>query len=215
MDSQNGFREYHKINSLFKRDKDNGMCPIIGEYSLKEFGYLEDNSWIFYEKIDGTNIRIGWDSVEKRVLFGGRTDRAEIPKHLMKALMEKFTVDLFNQHYLDKSMVIYGEGYGPKIQKVGHLYRPDPGFIGFDVKIGCFWLEDNDVDDVLKTLNVDRVPFHNICTLGEAIEEVRKGLKSQLNPELKAEGLVGTPTVPLLTRSGGRIIVKIKPDMVG
>lgn len=28
---------------------------------MSEFDYLKDNTWIFTEKVDGTNIRIMWD----------------------------------------------------------------------------------------------------------------------------------------------------------
>ena len=52
-------KEYHKIQSVFKRDIANGKI-IEGKYSLPEFEYLKDNQWVFTEKVDGTNIRIIW-----------------------------------------------------------------------------------------------------------------------------------------------------------
>mgnify|MGYP001604261791 FL=1 len=51
--------EYHKINSLYKRDPRGKM--LFGDYSCPEFEYLQNNEWSFQEKIDGTNIRVRWD----------------------------------------------------------------------------------------------------------------------------------------------------------
>ena len=45
-------KEYHKINTIFKRDMTSkSKNLIIGEYSTPEFEYLKDNIWIFTEKI--------------------------------------------------------------------------------------------------------------------------------------------------------------------
>ena len=46
-------REYHKINSVFKRDE---RGNFIEEYADDVFEYLKDNVWVFTEKVDGTNI---------------------------------------------------------------------------------------------------------------------------------------------------------------
>lgn len=48
--------EYHKINTLFKRDEKNLI--IEGDYSCPEFAYLAENEWTWTEKVDGTNIRV-------------------------------------------------------------------------------------------------------------------------------------------------------------
>lgn len=49
-------REYHKIDTLYKRDMDSPRKPlIIGDWSQPVFGYLADNQWEFTEKVDGTN----------------------------------------------------------------------------------------------------------------------------------------------------------------
>jgi len=52
--------EYPKIQSIFKRDE--LTHKFLSEFSLPEFEYLQLNIWEFTEKIDGTNIRIIWDS---------------------------------------------------------------------------------------------------------------------------------------------------------
>ena len=67
--------EYHKIQTIFKRDpKTNYKTLLMGEYSLPEFNYLANNIWQFTEKVDGTNIRIILN--DEGLSFGGRTEKA-------------------------------------------------------------------------------------------------------------------------------------------
>jgi len=49
-------KEYHKIETLL--DRDEKFKVIQGKWRLPEFEYLQDNQWMFTEKVDGTNIRI-------------------------------------------------------------------------------------------------------------------------------------------------------------
>lgn len=56
--------EYHKINSIYKRDEK--TKEFTNEFSLPEFEYLKHNLWEFTEKIDGTNVRIIWENGELR-----------------------------------------------------------------------------------------------------------------------------------------------------
>lgn len=44
-------KEYHKIQTVFKRDMaTKHKTLLIGDYSLPEFEYLKDNTWVFTEK---------------------------------------------------------------------------------------------------------------------------------------------------------------------
>jgi len=49
-----------------------------------------------------------------------------------------------------------------------------------------------------------------VCTLNEMIEQMRAGGIKSLSGDFEAEGVVGVPAVPLASRSGERIIVKVK-----
>lgn len=81
---------YHKIQTVYHRDPENNNRTLIeGKWSMPEFELLKDVDWICTEKIDGTNIRVIWDGEE--VIFKGKTDNAEIPKHLLEHLEETFT----------------------------------------------------------------------------------------------------------------------------
>ena len=76
--------EYVKIPNIFKRETFGKNKLIEGEYSSPELEYLKDAEWEFTYKANGTNIRICWDGY--RVSFMGRTDKAQIPAHLLARL---------------------------------------------------------------------------------------------------------------------------------
>lgn len=204
-------KEYHKINTIFKRDLKGNI--IIGEYSLPEFNYLKNNEWIFTEKIDGTCIRIMWNG--EKVFFGGKTDNSQIPIFLLYKLQELFEgmkkkVLFKNKFGEDGNVCLYGEGFGAKIQKGGGNYIKDGcSFILFDVKIADWWLERDNIIDIANYFNIKYVKEIGRGTLNEAIELTKNGFNSEFGNFL-AEGLVIRPCVDLFSRNGERIITKIK-----
>lgn len=205
-------KEYHKIQTVFKRDPDNNHKTLLeGDYSLPEFEYLQNNIWVFTEKVDGTNIRVMYDG--KEIAFGGKTDNAQIPAFLVKKLQESFLPQAhkFTEKFGEEptQVCLYGEGYGAKIQKGGGNYRPDQDFVLFDVKIGDWWLKREDVEDIAKFFGLEIVPIIGEGTLVEMVEQTRKGFNSIWGNFL-AEGIVARPKVELITRGGARLITKIK-----
>ena len=198
--------EYHKIQTVFKRDQKTNKI-IVGDWTNPEFEYLANNEWEFTEKVDGTNIRvIIKDGV---VTFGGRTDAAQIPASLISRLLELFpqTGDWVGQ--FDGDVTFYGEGYGPKIQKVGSLYRKDQSFVLFDVRVGRWWFQRSDVVAVAEKLRLDVVPVIGTGTLHDAISLAATGMTSYWG-SFQSEGIVARPRVELFARNGQRIIAKIK-----
>lgn len=230
---------YHKIQTLFKRDSKGKM--LTGEWTTPELEYLAGNEWEFTEKVDGTNIRVFIRRLEDGIFvdFKGRTDRAVIPQPLLDQLNELFPMhpnkampdsrefhirEWLDEHDLE-SATLYGEGYGSKIQKVGHLYSPMQDFVLFDVKVGNFWLDRKGVNDVAESLDVDSVPTIGSGTLFDAIDIVATGITFEKSGAVKrwgsgtldsqwgnfaAEGIVARPVVPMFDRKGERIITKIK-----
>ena len=217
---------YHKINAPFKRylDGRNKGKLILGDWARPEFEYLADNEWQFSEKVDGTNIRIGFcQNGETPVCFKGRTDNAVIPAPLLKHLEQTFTFARLESAGLS-SAILFGEGYGPKIQG-GGKYRDNHSFVLFDVLINGFWLDRENVNDIANKLGIESVPVLGTGTLQDAIDIVSTGitfntgggivrwgsggLKSQWG-DFEAEGIVARPVVPLFNRKGERIITKIK-----
>lgn len=202
--------EYHKINSIFKRDMSgNKKLLIEGDWASPEFEYLSKNIWSFTEKVDGTNIRIIINN--GLITFGGRTDNALIPAQLVARLNELFLPlsDKFREVFPGGQAVLYGEGYGAKIQKCGANYRPDQDFVLFDVRVGHFWLRRNDVHDVANKLGLLSVPIIGEGTLYDAVSLAKEGIKSSWG-DFQAEGIVARPIVEMNARDGSRIIAKIK-----
>lgn len=210
-------KQYHKINTIFKRDMANHGKIMENVYSDPEFEYLKDNVWVFTEKIDGTNIRIMWNGVD--VTFGGKTDDAQMPVFLLYKLQELFESTVKKQIFKESfnspegeppQVCLYGEGYGAKIQKGGGNYIKDGvDFVLFDVKIGDMWLNRPDVEDIAKDFGLMVAPILGEGTLAQAVEMTKKGFNSQWG-EFISEGLVLRPKVELKTRRGHRIITKIK-----
>lgn len=201
---------YHKIQTVFKRDMDSpGKKLLEWQWSMPEFKYLANNGWIFTEKVDGTNIRVMFNG--ETITFGGKTDSAQIPSPLLNRLQERFLpmLDEFKETFTNTKVCLYGEGYGPKIQKNGHLYRDDQDFILFDVYIDGWWLERHNVHSIAQRFNLDVVPVMMEGTLYHAIELIKKGMPSTFG-NFFAEGIVARPKIELQTRSGKRIITKIK-----
>jgi len=203
--------KYHKINSVYKRDMENNPSKLIdGDWVNHTIQMLQDITWICTEKIDGTNIRVIWDG--DNIEFRGKTDKAIIPDHLLNKLTNMFSYEKMKEQFGDKEVCLYGEGYGFKIHK-GHDYiKKDVSFILFDIKVGKWWLEYEDIVDIAYDLGIDTVPVIHIGGLNEAIEIVKEGFKSKIaqNEDYDAEGLVCKPIITLFDRAGNRIVTKVK-----
>lgn len=203
--------EYHKIETLYERDEKTKKL-IMGKFRNPTVEYLKDNIWTFTEKVDGTNIRVYWDG--HKVSFSGRTDRAEIPNHLLNRLNTLFggqtNEQMFEQKFGENEVELFGEGYGHKIQN-GDLYREDVDFILFDVMINGNYQPRESVEDIANYFGIDAVPIVLEGTIDDGVKYVlnnRKSLVAKNGAEI--EGLVGRTKVETFDRSGKRNIVKIK-----
>lgn len=205
--------EYTKIETIFERDAEGTKKLIEGKFRNDTVEYLKDNQWIGTEKIDGTNVGIVWDG--HKVSYQGRTERAQIPTHLMNKLIEMFggTVneEVFEQKFGEMQVILFGEGYGAKIQKGGGNYRSDVSFILFDVYLpeSNLWLKRGAVEDIAKTFGIDAVPIVYEGNLAGAVEFVKGKPKSTIGTA-DMEGIVCKPAVDMLDRMGRRLVVKIK-----
>ena len=203
--------EYHKIDTLFDRDKETFVVdptalrsPVLG--TIRE--------WDVTEKIDGTNIRVMlWATGE--VTFGGRSDNAQIPADLVRYLIATFPQDrlraaLWLNPDEPVDVVLHGEGYGPGIQKGGGLYRGDKAFILFDVLVaGQWWLDRESVEDIARKLGIASVPYLGRMGLDQIVALVREPFASKLGTAT-AEGVVARPIETLFDKRMKRIIIKLK-----
>ena len=202
---------YHKIETIFVRDTDGTKKLIDGVFKDETVKFLANSEWDFTEKIDGTNIRIGWDGY--KISFAGRNEKSKIPEHLLEKLENIFlnaeTEELFEQIFGEKEVILFGEGYGEKIQKIGKEYRHDVGFILFDVMINGNYQDRKNVEKIAECFNLEIVPIVLKGTIYQAVDFVKSKPKSTIGTAFM-EGVVGRPKVELQDRTGKRIIIKIK-----
>jgi len=220
--------EYPKLNTLFKRyTKDDAPRPCdVGKvdpstYRSPELGALAPTTyrWNVEEKVNGMNIRVMWDADGLR--FGGRTDKALLPAELVNHLQATFTEGAMQDafEHSPNSVVLFGEGYGPGIQKGGTYRKEGQRFCLFDVLVWNpishgTWLDREAVASVAEELGVVAAPYLGMFTAAEAVELVHDGLPSNLAARCalaaQAEGVVARAEPLLLDRHGRRIMFKLK-----
>lgn len=218
---------YPKIETLFVRDEATHKVNT-SVIRRPEFGII--SHWLITEKIDGTNVRVRVrPSVEyvkwpTEVSFLGRTDNAQMPKPLLDKLAEMFSLEAFEGMFEGAvEAILFGEGYGPKIQKGGGNYRDDPSFRLFDVVVvtedHTWWLEWPNIEDVASKLGIKTVPMLLIpqTCLADIAHGVRSGVCSRVADEDRcertgviAEGVVARTEPPLFDRRGHRVVWKLK-----
>ena len=225
--------EYGKIETIWNRDEKTFKVKP-GAPRWREFEALR--FWHVTEKIDGTNIRVSlgpgqfpdnWRAEEgalvkapSRVTFGGRTDAAQIQASVVQMLQGLFPAEKVAGAFdVDTTAILFGEAYGPKIQKGGGLYRADVGFRLFDVVVfdadgRPWWLTWENVENVAKKLGIKTVPVLNPrATLEEAVAHVYAKSATATEdggPGLDQEGIVARSEPPLFTRAGRRLCWKLK-----
>lgn len=202
--------EYNKIDTVFERDVKGTKKLIPGQFRSPTVEFLQNNQWVWTEKIDGTNIRVHWNG--HKVEFSGRTDNSQISSLLANYLNETFggmvNEELFEQKFGENEVILFGEGYGPGIQK-GGAYRSDVSFILFDVMVGDIYLERHNVEDIATTFGIDIVPIVGTGTIQEAVNYVISKPKSTIGTA-NMEGVVARPLIEMKDRMGRRVITKIK-----
>jgi hypothetical protein len=182
---------YPKINSLWKRDRDKHNIIIPGDFAQLEFEDLRHARWTWTEKIDGTNIRLYWNG--STLTIGGRTDNANIPAPLYKALEGLVTEEKTMQQFgIGTEVTLFGEGYGAGIQKGGG-YKSTPSFILFDVVVGGIYLTRESVLDVAAELSLDYVHSYGVGTLVDAWQGLVEREWVSTYPDHELEGIVGRP----------------------
>lgn len=220
--------EYVKIHSLWKREghdfdqkKEKPQASkkkhslIVGDYARPEFANIQ--TWRVSEKVDGTNVRIYFcthpDGYE--VNFMGRTSEAVLQEPLLNYLKKTFTSITLREIAEDvgtSSFVLYGEGYGPKIQAVGKNYREDQGFILFDgINQYSKWLSRSTLKTIAEKLSIPLVPDLGIMDEKQIVEFVKSKPLSlcSITPQ-PIEGIVARAEPTVYFESGVPVIFKLK-----
>jgi hypothetical protein len=120
--------------------------------------------------------------------------------------------ELFEQLFGEEEVILFGEGYGAKIQKGGGLYKSDGvDFIMFDIYMPKkdLWLKRESLEDIARAFGIQVVPEIMISTLDEAIAYVKSKPMSTIGTA-PMEGLVCKPLIEIRDRMGERVVVKVK-----
>lgn len=207
-------QEYHKIETLYARDMEGSKKLIEGVFRDEAVSFLADCVWEWTEKVDGTNVRALWDG--HKVEFYGRTDKAQIPANLVNKLNEYFggetNAQIFEQLFGEKEVILFGEGYGEKIQSGGdYTDGISVDFILFDILIDGMYLKRKNVKEIAEAFGIKVAPIVWEGNISSAVDFVKSHPMSTLgNRKHEMEGVVGRPEVELKDRRGNRLIVKVK-----
>ena len=228
---------YPKIQSLFKRDSKGRFIDM--KWTMPVFEYLSLMSWTAQEKIDGTNIRLGFRHTENDIIqnvykevyeedntvmyIGGRTNNAKLQQDLLKNLkpigrrIYAYIMDNFGGVSPDLPITYYGEGFGAGIQKVGRQYLDYKDFCLFDIRLGNnIWLPQSKVKAIAEELDImyPKIVFDdwNLYALIEYMMECERDKDSiprSAFGDAPSEGVILRPPVELQSH-GARVISKVK-----
>ncbi len=212
--------KYPKIETLYVRSKTDWKV-LIDQIRCPEFALV--SHWMITEKIDGTNVRVIL-TPDGDVEIRGRTDRAQFNPVVLKTLQEMFPANKMRTAFAANesrgwpTVILYGEGYGEKIQK-GGKYRKGQSFRLFDVRVGDWWLNWDDVCDVANKLEIKTVPVLTILTLpltkwdGDMTRFLQCSAVASQDQgayTVQPEGIVARTDPLLFTRRGDRVMWKLK-----
>lgn len=221
--------EYPKTANLFSRDPDTHQVIKTPKTEFDQIAH-----WHVTEKIDGTNIRLVYEALDREHRYPvvrGRSDAANLPPDFEEEALPQFHPDgdlrlalklalgliqepIENAHV---SMVVFGEGYGPGIQKGGSGYANCKRFRVFDVatfktvhlnEYGAFggtgthvpyttgplWRPWDDVVTVAEALGLQTVPvvsWYSRMNVNDVIRYVREDRDSIVSVLDKAAPLLG------------------------
>lgn len=223
--------KYPKIQTLYERDPDNFRVRV-GKLRKPEFATVR--TWLVTEKIDGTNIRVIL-CPDGRVSFRGRTDRAQLYPKLVDVLNHMFPEGTTQALYPDQKedtpypwTILYGEGYGEKIQKGGGDYREGQSFRLFDVLIipqeaeRGWWQEWDTVREMAGRLGIETVPFNSrlevlpttardlLAWFPTSVVAITEKCEHAPNFARLPEGIVARTNPLLFNRLGERVMWKLK-----
>lgn len=171
--------------------------------------YMNDTThWWVSEKMDGTNTRIIWDGY--KLVVKGRTNASQLQGYQTE-LLNELTQNgnyKFDETFGEKEVTIYGETFGGKIQANPH--NADPQFQVFDINIDGVWLMYDDVKSIAEQLGLDYVEHELLPNWQAVFEYFSQTGRTRTSKGEYYEGLIAIPEHMPLTRTGERVITKVK-----
>lgn len=206
--------KYPKMQTLWMREEKGKRNVIEGKYSREEFSNIKN--WLVTEKIDGMNIRVCYRK-GTQLSFLGRTDEAMIPPRLLKYLHEIFTLDLIKLYFAEaEEVILFGEGYGAKIQKGGGSYSKEQEFCLFDIYLKdgdgiCWWLDYQKIIEISMWYGIRYPTILSVMEVDEIVDYVRNKPNSVFAENDRiTEGVVARALPMVLFRNGTPVKFKLK-----
>ena len=173
------------------------------------------------EKIHGTSAHITYKDGRIGFFAGGGNY-----ENFVKLFDEEVLKSKFGEMGLgEKSICVYGESYGGKMQGMSATYGKEAKFVAFEVKIGDTWLNVPKAEAIVKELGLEFVSYVKIrATIEEidvargadSVQAVRNGMGESTDKfgfcPPKMEGIVLRPLEEVILNNGSRVIAKHKRD---
>jgi len=164
------------------------------------------------EKLHGSSAHISWNEGKLHFHANGCSHIKFVSLFDVEQLEEKFT-ELFGT----EKVVVYGEAYGGKMQKMKETYGPDLRFTAFDVCVAGLWLSVPQAHDVVNKLCLEFVDYVKISTDLKEIDEQRdapsvQAIRNEVGTDKLREGVVLRPLIELRKNNDERIIAKHKNE---
>ena len=182
---------YEKILAPFGRDSSNSKFVNTSKWSKPEFEYLKNNTWIWTQKIDGTNLNIVWDG--ERVSYKGHTDKTQWNERSKNYIESVFCTSeaetVFEQLYGEQPIIVSMELVSKDFnQNYGY---PDGHFYVYDVRngnTGKYW-DRKAVEDFVEAFDhehkhVEAVKVLYRGTIEGAVEWVKAAKVFNENPDV-------------------------------
>lgn len=207
--------EFQKFNSIENHYRE----KTIDQIRLAGF---EGLGYIITEKIHGANFSFWYDgNAECEVKIASRTQFVDTTFYSCGEVFERysrFVVYLYNYMRVKGTLTVYGELYGPGVQK-GINYGGAKDFVAFDVAVNGVALPPREARIVLSVAEIPYVPvIGEANSLSEALQfgnvfNSKLGEAKGVAGENVAEGFVIQPyDVVCYLNSGSRVILKSKNE---
>ena len=163
------------------------------------------------EKIHGTSAHISWKEGKLHFFAGGEKHDNFIKLFDEVALVQGMT-DIGHPE-----IVVFGEAYGGSQQGQSWRYGKQLRFVAFDVKVGDYWLDVPNAEQVARRLGLDFVHWVRVPAEIEALNAQRDAPSEQarrngVEGDQPREGVVLRPIMEFRTNGADRVISKHKRD---
>lgn len=141
----------------------------------------------------------------------------------IRGIAYELGIKTFSENVLSKleglgsNVIIYGEGYGGKIQGMSSVYGTDIRFVAFDVYVGGLKLDVPNAHDFCSNLDLDFVHYELISTDIDSVNAARdwpskQAEKNGVGSYKESEGIILRPPFEVRMNNGEYIVAKHKKE---